>query len=796
MNTHFVTKNSGELEAFSVDKIIQRLRHLSSISPVCTIDTDVLAIEGANQVIRVQNVPTKIIDETLANLAMMKSMQHSDYSKIAARLIISRHNKINSQTFSDRVELLKIRYSQKYVDFVREYKDILNSAYDKSRDYLVTYMGFYTMRKQYMLSVGDVCETPQDVFMRVACHVYGGNSIDQVVTAYDYMSMGYFTHASPTMMNAGRNGSNQLASCFLLHCGDSTEEIMQTATSISKISSQGGGIGLNISSMRNAGAPIGKGGMLSDGIIPLCKLLESTVSLFNQGGRRPGSAAIYLEVHHADIDDFIKMVRHFGAGDHTKTCPSLFSSVWIPDLFMKRFEEGENWSLFNSKESDILAGLYGEEYEIMYCSFEQQGLAVKQVSPGDILSAIYDSKMARGFPYIMFKDHVNHCSQQMNLGTIRNSNLCAEIVQYCDSNETAVCNLASICVSKFLNLEEKKFDFIKLSEVVEFIVRGLNHVIDINDYPTDCTRRSNMYHRPMGIGIQGLTNVFQRLLIPFGSKEALVLDKKIAKTLYKTAVLTSARLAKTKYFQTPESQRVPFCGAYPSYTWNNSGHANPLSQGKFHFEFYGEQSNDAEWENIRQLVLEYGVRNSQLIAYMPTASSSQIFGNNECMEPPTHNMYKRNLNSGEFFLVNRDLMETLQKSDLYTEEVRQSMLANKGSIQNILSIPQHIRDVFKSAYEVDQFRILDHAIARQPYVDQSMSLNWYYQNGPDRVETNQNLFLEMVVYAFDSKLKTCNYYLHSENSMKAATIGIDNTQSFAPTVVLMDDENTCAACSS
>jgi ribonucleoside-diphosphate reductase alpha subunit len=802
-NIHFVTKNSGELEPFSVEKIIQRLRNLSDISPTCTIDTDMLAIEGANSVIRMHNVPTKIIDETIASMAMAKSSMHSDYSKIAARLIISRHNKINNQPFSDRVEILSSRFSQKYVEFVRKHKDILNSHHDKSRDFLVTFMGFHTMQKQYMLALENTCETPQDVFMRVACHVYGDYSIEHVVKAYDLMSNGYFTHATPTMMNAGRNGANQLASCFLLHCGDSTDEIMQMTTSISKISSQGGGIGLNISSMRNTGAFIGKTGNVSDGIIPLCKLIESTVSLFNQGGRRPGSAAIYLEVHHADIDDFIRMVRRFGGVNIEKTCPKLFSSVWIPDLFMQRFQSNQMWSLFNSKESDILSGLHGEEYNKMYHRFEEQGLAVKQVNPGDILSEIYNTKMMRGFPYIMFKDNVNSVSQQTNTGTIRNSNLCAEIVQYCDSEETAVCNLASVCVSKFLNVEEKTFDYAKLSEVVELIVRGLNHIIDINAYPTECTRRSNLNHRPIGIGIQGLTNVFQRLLIPFGSKEALTLDRNIARCIYKSALLTSARMAKSKYFQTPEHQRDTFCGAYPTFMKQKSKYVNHLRNAKFHYEFYDTTDNPADWKEIRSLIREYGVRNSQLVAYMPTASTSQIFGNNECMEPPTYNLYKRKLNAGEFYVTNADMMNTLQSMNLYTDEVKYELIKSGGSIQHIINIPQNIRDVFKTAYEVDQFDILEHAIIRQPYIDQSMSLNWYYSTSsdPQHIKHNQTQFIEMCMYAWENKLKTCNYYLHSQTFTTATPISIEisptsSTEEPSDTHQYNDDSTTCFACSS
>ncbi|MCB9344353.1 MAG: ribonucleoside-diphosphate reductase subunit alpha [Lewinellaceae bacterium] len=750
-----VIKRSGRKEDVSFDKITARLRKLTY-----NLDTNyVNLIEVSKKVIMglYDDVTTIELDNLAAETAATMATIHPDYALLAARIAVSNLHKETEKSFAKVVNSL-----YNYVDpktgeraglisdemqkIVQKNKYKLDSAIIFDRDFDFDFFGFKTLERSYLLRMnGNVVERPQHMYMRVAVGIHG-EDIDAAIETYNLMSERWFIHATPTLFNAG-TPKPQLSSCFLLSMTeDSIAGIFETLSRCALISQSAGGIGLSIHNIRATGSYIKGTGGTSNGIIPMLRVFNDAARYVDQGGgKRKGAFAVYLEPWHADIFEFLELKKNHGKEE--MRARDLFYALWICDLFMERVKDDAEWSLFDPNEAPNLYDVYGKEFETLYTQYEQEGKARKTVKARDLWTAVLESQIETGTPYILYKDAANKKSNQQNLGTIRSSNLCTEIIEYTSKDEVAVCNLASIALPKFV--ENGTFDFERLVDITRVITRNLNKVIDINYYPIPEARNSNMRHRPIGLGVQGLADTFILMGMAFDSPEAKQLNKDIFETIYYAAVTESCALAQEH-------------GPYETFK------GSPISKGLFQFDLWNvTPSGRWDWKLLREEVKKHGVRNSLLLAPMPTASTSQILGNNECFEPYTSNLYTRRTLAGEHIVVNKHLMRDLVKLGLWTEEMREAIMAANGSVQGIEDIPKQVRDIYKTAYEISQKVIIDMSADRGAYICQSQSLN-VFMEAPTFAKLSSMHF-----YAWQKGLKTGMYYLRS----KAATDPIKFTLS-------------------
>lgn len=750
-----VLKRDGRREEVSFDKITARLKKMSY-----GLDTDYVSIiEVAKKVIMglYDGVSTVELDNLAAETAATMATIHPDYALLAARVAVSNLHRETDKSFSKVVTDL-----YHYVDpktgeragligeetynIVQKHKVKLDSAIIFDRDFDFDYFGFKTLERSYLMRMhGRVVERPQHLFMRVAVGIHGEN-IESAIETYNLMSERWFIHATPTLFNAG-TPKPQLSSCFLLSMtGDSIGGIFETLQRCALISQSAGGIGLSIHNVRATGSYIKGTGGTSNGIIPMLRVFNDTARYVDQGGgKRKGAFAVYLEPWHADIFEFLELKKNHGKEE--MRARDLFYALWISDLFMERLKDDADWSLFCPNEAPGLFDVYGGEFEALYHKYEQEGRARKVVKARDLWAAVLESQVETGTPYILYKDAANKKSNQKNLGTIRSSNLCTEIIEYTSKDEVAVCNLASLALPKYVI--NGKFDFQKLYEITRVATRNLNKVIDVNYYPIPEAHNSNMRHRPIGLGVQGLADAFILLRMAFDSEEAAQLNRDIFETIYFAAMTESCLLAEEQ-------------GHYQSFP------GSPLSRGEFQFDMWGVQpSGRWDWESLRQRVMKSGARNSLLLAPMPTASTSQILGNNECFEPYTSNLYTRRTLAGEHIVVNKHLMRDLVRLGLWNEDMREAIMAANGSVQHIEEIPAEIRAIYKTAYELSQKVIIDMAADRGAFICQSQSLN-VFMEAPSFAKLSSMHF-----YAWQKGLKTGMYYLRS----KAATDPIKFTLS-------------------
>ena len=784
----YVIKRNKSREAISFDKILRRVKNICKENSI-NINCPSLVMKVIDQLH--DNIETTKIDELTAQQCTMLATTNPDYGKLASHITISNHHK---NTSSDFVEVMGLLYNFRDVKNKNhplitedvwkcccDNTETLNNMIDYNRDYEIDYFGFKTLEKSYLMRVnGKRVERPQHMWLRVAIGIHS-NNLEAVKETYDLMSLKYFTHATPTLFNAG-TPKPQLSSCFLLGMeDDSIDGIYNTLKETAQISKLAGGIGLHIHNIRASGSHINGTNGTSNGIIPMLKVFNNTARYVDQGGgRRNGSFAIYLEPWHLDIEGFLDLKKNHG--DEEQRARDLFYGLWIPDLFMRRVETQGDWLLCCPNECSELSDLYGDKFVEKYTHYEKlhdEGKLFnsRKVSARDLWFKILDSQMETGTPYMLYKDACNQKSNQKNIGTIKSSNLCTEIVEYSDDKESAVCNLASIALSKFVK-NDKKFDYDKLISVTRVVTRNLNRIIDINHYPTPKTERSNMRHRPIGIGVQGLADAFILMDIPFHSEEAKVVNKKIFETIYYGAIVESCEQAKLH-------------GAYESFP--NS----PASHGKLQFDMWSDSHVSHcgyDWASVKNLIAEFGLRNSLLLAPMPTASTSQILGNNECFEPLTSNIYSRRTGAGEFVMANKYLIRELLDMNLWNDDIKNNIIENKGSIQHIDIIPKHIRDKYKIVWEMPMKHVIDMAADRGQYICQSQSLNLWMEDPTYKSLT------AMHFYGWKKGLKTGIYYLRRKpkHQPQQFTIKPKGEVSETDENKIISDENheICEMCSS
>tara|TARA_B100001769_G_scaffold162342_1_gene127594 strand:- start:202 stop:2565 length:2364 start_codon:yes stop_codon:yes gene_type:complete len=746
-----VIKRDGRKESVKFDKITARIEKLSyglNTKYVKTIEIAKKVIDGLYD-----GVSTQELDELAAETAATLTTKHPDYATLAARISISNLHKTTSKSFSNTIKRLYTYTNQKTQEnasliskdvygIINKNAAILDSSIIYDRDFNYDYFGFKTLQKSYLLKLdGKVVERPQHMLMRVAVGIHH-DDIDSVIETYNLLSEKWFTHATPTLFNAG-TPKPQLSSCFLLTMQeDSIDGIYNTLKQCAKISQSAGGIGLSIHNVRGTGSYIKGTNGVSNGIIPMLRNFDMTARYVDQGGgKRKGSFAIYLEPWHCDVFEFLQLKKNHGKEE--LRARDLFYAMWIPDLFMKRVEENESWSLFSPDEAPNLHETYGKEFEKLYTKYEKEGKARKTVKAQDLWFEILESQIETGNPYILYKDHANKKSNQKNLGTIKSSNLCTEIIEYTSPDEIAVCNLASIALNMFVK-EDSTYDFKKLYDITKVITKNLNKVIDVNYYPVEEARNSNMRHRPIGIGVQGLADAFILMKYPFDSNEAKQLNKDIFETIYYAAMEASMELSKKE-------------GPYETYK------GSPVSKSIFQFDMWGitPNSNRWDWTKLKQKVKKHGVRNSLLLAPMPTASTSQILGNNECFEPYTSNLYTRRVLSGEFIVVNKHLLNDLIELDLWNDKMKDKIMEQNGSIQNINEIPDNIKLLYRTVWEVSQKSIIEMAADRGAYICQSQSMNIHMQ------DANFGKLTSMHFHAWKLGLKTGLYYLRTKAAADA-----------------------------
>lgn len=763
-----VIKRNGSTEAVSFDKITARIKKLCY-----GINQEyVEPVEIAKHVIKsiYDGVTTTELDNLAAETAATMAATHPDYSLLAARIAVSNLHKNTNKSFSATMETL-YNYidpktnakagliSDETIRIVRENKDRLDSAIIYDRDFSFDYFGFKTLEKSYLMRAnGEVVERPQHLLMRTAIGIHG-KDIEAAIETYNLMSEKWFIHATPTLFNAG-TPKPQLSSCFLLTMTeDSISGIYETLTRCAKISQSAGGIGLSIHNIRATGSYIKGTGGTSNGIIPMLRVFNNTASYVDQGGgKRKGAFAVYLEPWHADIQDFLQLKKNHGKEE--VRARDLFYALWISDLFMERVKADAMWSLFDPNEAPGLDEVYGGEFEALYHKYEQEGRARKQIKAQELWFTILESQIETGTPYLLYKDAANKKSNQQNLGTIKSSNLCTEIIEYTAPDEVAVCNLASINLSRFV--DNGRFDFGKLYEITRVVTRNLNKVIDINYYPIPEAANSNLRHRPIGIGVQGLADAFIQMRYPFDSQEARTLNRDIFETIYFAAVTESCALAEQ-------------FGPYSTYE------GSPISKGILQYDMWGAVPSDRwNWAELKEKISKHGVRNSLLLAPMPTASTSQILGNNECFEPYSSNFYTRRTLSGQYIVVNKHLLNDLIGLGLWNNEMKEQLMAHNGSIQHINTIPQHIKDLYKTAYELSQKVIIDQSADRGAFICQSQSLNLFVES------PTFSKLSSMHFYAWNKGLKTGMYYLRS----KAAVDPIKFTLSEQHQQKFVENSNT------
>ena len=738
-----VIKRNGRKEYVSFDKVTKRLQNLSN-------DLSVDLIPVAQKVIaRIYNdVKTTELDELAAQICISLESTHLDYGKLASRIIISNNHKNTSPSFSETIYNLYQcgLINKELYKTVMDNKDKLNSTIKYERDFDFNYFGFKTLEKSYLLKCkGVIIERPQHLLMRVSVGFHKDN-IKAAIKSYEGMSQKYFIHATPTLYNSGTNNS-QMASCFLLGTHDSILGIYKTIADCAKISKGAGGIGIHISNIRSKGSFIRGTNGYSNGIIPMSRVYNETARHVNQGGRRPGSFALYLEPHHPEVMQFVELRKNHG--DENARARDIFLAIWISDLFMERVEAGQDWSFFNENDCPGLQDAYGPAYKELYEQYEAEGKAFGTMKAQDIWQAICTAQIETGTPYILYKNACNKKSNQQNIGTIKSSNLCAEILEYSDHKEYAVCNLASVGLPRYVN-EKGEFDYEKLIEMMEVIVRNIDQIIDVNYYPVPETKYSNMRHRPMGIGVQGLADIYAKMRIAFDSPEAMEVNKLIFETMYYGALKAGHKLAIEK-------------GAYSTFE------GSPLSKGQFQFDLWSVKppSDRYDWESLRQAIMKDGVRNSLYIALMPTASTSQILGNNECFEPFTSNYYSRSTIAGQFPVINKYLVKDLMDLNLWNKEMKDKILFYGGSVQNIEEIPQEIRNLYKTVWEMKQKVIIEQAADRGAFVCQTQSMNLFFEEPSHKVLTGA------LFYGWKKGLKTGSYYIRSRPKSKVQQFTLD-----------------------
>jgi ribonucleoside-diphosphate reductase alpha chain len=771
----YVLKRDGRREAIKFDKITARIKKLCyGLHPA--IDP----IEVAKKVINglYEGVTTSELDNLAAEVAATNTVKHPDYALLASRIAVSNLHKNTEKCFSEAMKAL-----YEYIDpntgepaalladdvyqIIEKNKEILDSAIIYDRDFRYDFFGFKTLERSYLLKLdGKVAERPQQMIMRVAIGIHK-DDIDAAIETYHKMSEGWFTHATPTLFNAG-TPKPQMSSCFLLTMKkDSIDGIYDTLKQCAQISQSAGGIGLSIHDIRAKGTYIRGTNGTSNGIVPMLRVFNDTARYVDQGGgKRKGSFAMYLEPWHADVFDFLDMRKNHGKEE--MRARDLFYALWVPDLFMKRVEENGEWTLMCPHECPGLSDCYGEEFEKLYTKYEKEGKGRKTIKAQELWFKVLEAQIETGTPYILYKDAANEKSNQKNLGTIKSSNLCTEIIEYTAPDEVAVCNLASVALPKFVI--DGKFDHDKLFEVSYLITKNLNRIIDNNYYPVPEARNSNMRHRPIGIGVQGLADAFVLLRYPFDSEEARKLNKEVFETIYYGALTASKDLAKED-------------GPYETYE------GSPVSQGILQFDMWNVKPTGRwEWDVLREEIKEHGVRNSLLLAPMPTASTAQILGNNECFEPYTSNIYTRRVLSGEFIVVNKHLLRDLVKLNLWDEDMRQKLMAANGSVQNIKEIPDNLKALYKTAWELSQKSIIDMAADRGAYICQSQSLNIFMESA------NFAKLTSMHFYGWKQGLKTGIYYLRTRAAADAIKFTVDKSRLEQP-VALTEEEIAAQACS-
>jgi ribonucleoside-diphosphate reductase alpha subunit len=674
------------------------------------------------------------IDTLSAEICIGMITSDPDYEILATRIVASNIQKSAPNNF--HIAMKKLAKAGIVTEDVARIAGRVRDDIVTKRDYDFGYFGLKTLEKSYLQRLdGTLMETPQYMFMRVAIGIHG-DDIDSVIGTYDKMSQGLFIHATPTLFNAG-TPRPQMSSCFLIaNKGDSIDGIYGTLTECAQISKWAGGIGMHIHDVRANKSRIRGTNGQSDGIIPMLRVFNATARYVNQAGRRKGSIAVYLEPWHADIMEFLEL--RLNQGDEEARCRDLFSALWIPDLFMKRVEEGGNWSLFCPDKAPGLSDAVGEEFEALYTKYEEEGRANATVPAGEVWKAILKSQTETGTPYMLYKDACNQKSNQKNLGTIKSSNLCTEILEYTDKDETAVCNLASIALPKYVNEETRTFDYEKLHEITKIVTKNLNRVIDRNFYPVETARKSNMRHRPIGLGVQGLADVFILCRYAFDSDEAKEMNARIFETMYHASLEASCELAAVE-------------GSYETFE------GSPASQGILQFDMWeGETKLHYDWDALKERIKEKGLRNSLLMAPMPTASTAQILGNNECFEPYTTNIYLRRTLAGEFVVVNKHLVEDLKKIGLWSKDMKDLMVKAGGSIQNITDIPDDIKNLYRTVWEIKMKDVIDMAADRGRFIDQSQSMNLFMES------PTLSKLSSMHMYAWKQGLKTGMYYLRSK----------------------------------
>ncbi len=751
----FVHKRNGKHESVKFDKITARIEKLCyglDRRFVNSIDVAKKVIEGLYD-----GVTTTELDNLAAETAASLTVKHPDYALLASRIAVSNLHKNTTKSFSYTMQLLyecrdnKAGKSAPLIaedvwSIICEHAELLDSTIIYDRDYGFDYFGFKTLEKSYLLKVdGKVVERPQHMYMRVALGIHK-TDIDSAIKTYHLMSERWFTHATPTLFNAG-TPKPQMSSCFLLTMKeDSIDGIYDTLKQTAKISQSAGGIGLSIHNIRATGSYIGGTNGTSNGIIPMLRVFNDTARYVDQGGgKRKGAFAIYLEPWHADVFAFLDLRKNHGKEE--LRARDLFYALWIPDLFMQRVEAGGDWSLFCPHEAPGLADCWGAEFEELYTRYEAEGRQRRTVKAQDLWFAVLDAQIETGTPYLLYKDSANRKSNQQNLGTIKSSNLCTEIIEYTSPGEVAVCNLASLALPRYVI--NGKFDHDKLYEVTYEVTKNLNKIIDNNYYPIEEARNSNTRHRPIGLGVQGLADAFILLRLAFESGEARKLNKEIFETIYFAAMTASKDLAKLD-------------GAYASFA------GSPAAKGVFQFDMWNaEPTLRWDWYRLKDEVIRHGLRNSLLVAPMPTASTSQILGNNECFEPYTSNIYVRRVLSGEFVVVNKHLLKELVELNLWNDEMKNKIISHNGSIQHIEEIPAAVKDIFKTVWEIKQRNLIDMAADRGAYICQSQSLNLF-------VETpSAGKLTSMHFYAWKSGLKTGMYYLRTQAASQAVQFTVE-----------------------
>lgn len=755
----FVYKRNGRKEPVRFDKITARISRLcygldpKHVDPV-TITQRI--ISGVYE-----GVTTVELDNLAAETAAYMTTVHPDYAILAARIAVSNLHKQTTKQFSTVVKdlydyvnpktnTLSPMISKETYEIVMKYEDELNSAIVYDRDFNYNYFGFKTLERSYLLRInGKVAERPQHLVMRVAIGIHG-DDIASVMETYNLMSNKYFTHASPTLFNAGTPNS-QMSSCFLVAMkNDSIDGIFETLKQLAVISKHAGGIGLHINNIRSTGSYIAGTNGTSNGIIPMLRVFNNTARYVDQGGnKRPGAFAIYLEPWHSDIFDFIDIRKNHGKEEIRAR--DLFPALWISDLFMKRVEQNKDWTLFSPNEAVGLADSYGDEFEALYEKYEAEGRGRKVVKAQKLWYAILEAQTETGTPFMLYKDACNRKSNQKNLGIIKSSNLCCEIVEYSDPDETAVCNLASVALPAFVEFSEDSctYNFKKLHEIAKVVTKNLNKIIDRNFYPVPEAKRSNFRHRPIAVGVQGLADTFMMLRLPFESAEARELNARIFETIYHAAVEMSTELAAAD-------------GPYETYQ------GSPASQGQLSYDLWGVKPSDLwDWDELKAKVAKHGLRNSLLVAPMPTASTSQILGYNECFEPYTSNIYSRRVLAGEFQIVNPYLLKDLVEMGLWSTSMKDHIIKANGSIQSLPNIPQELKELYKTVWEISQKKIIDLAADRAAYIDQSQSMNIHIK------DPTMGKLTSMHFYGWKKGLKTGMYYLRTQAASAAIQFTVD-----------------------